>query len=130
MRRPDLKRVTFGVILGGFAIGCFTHAMDFWWFGWAPYRFGPPMLNAFWNALVLLDAGVIGLLALGWRRAGLLLALAVMLGDVAANSYAWHVIGLTEFAPALVAQAGFLGFLLGSAGSLWPRRRPPPATTV
>lgn len=121
MRRTGLERVALGVIVGGFAIGCFTHAMDFWWFGWAPYRFGPPVPNAFWNSLVVLDAAVIVLLARGRRRAGLVLACAVMLGDVAANSYAWGVLGLNEFAPALVAQTGFLGFLLGSTGFLWRR---------
>lgn len=125
MRRGAQERVALGVIVAGFAIGCFTHAMDFWWFGWAPYRFGPPVLNAFWNSLVLLDAVVIVLLVKGWRRAGLVLALAVMLGDVAANSYAWGRLGLSEFAPALVAQTGFLGFLLGSVGFLWRLAHPP-----
>lgn len=124
MRRGAQERVALGVIVGGFAIGCFTHAMDFWWFGWAPYRFGPPVANAFWNSLVVLDAAVIVLLARGRRRAGLVLACAVMLGDVAANSYAWGVLGLSAFAPALVAQTGFLGFLLGSVGFLWRRDRP------
>ena len=110
-----------GAIALGFATGMITHALDFWWFGWAPYLFGPPVLNLFWTALVGLDAAVLVLLALGWTRCALALAMAVMIGDVSANSYAWSVLGLGEFAPALVAQSGFLGLLLGSVGFLWPR---------
>lgn len=120
MTRP-IDRLLLGVIALGFAIGFITHALDFWWFGWAPYTFGPSALNLFWNALVALDAAVLVLLALGRRRWALGLGLAIMLGDVAANSYAWAGLGLTDFAPALVAQSGFLGLLLGSVGFLWPR---------
>jgi hypothetical protein len=122
-----MERVLLVVIGLCFAIGCIAHALDFWSFGWAPYNFGPPVLNAFWNSLVALDAAVIVLLVLGWRRSALSLGLAIMLCDVAANSYAWSGLGLREFAPALVAQSGFLGLLLGSVGFLWPRVavRPP-----
>ncbi|MEG3088136.1 hypothetical protein [Sphingomonas sp. PB4P5] len=120
MTRP-IEKILLGAIGLGFAIGCITHALDFWWFGWAPYAFGPPALNLFWNSLVLLDGAVIVLLVIGRRRWALGLALAIMLGDVAANSYAWAALGLIEFQPALVAQSGFLGLLLGSVGFLWPR---------
>jgi hypothetical protein len=125
-RRP-IERVLLAVIGLCFAIGCIAHALDFWSFGWAPYNFGPPLLNAFWNSLVVLDAAVIVLLALGRRRAALGVGLAIMLSDVAANSYAWSALGLREFAPALVAQSGFLGLLLGSIGFLWPFRAARPA---
>jgi hypothetical protein len=121
VNRP-IERVLLGVIGLGFAIGFVTHALDFWWFGWAPYAFGPPALNLFWNSLVALDAAVIVLLLLGQRRWALGLALAIMLGDVAANCYAWAGVGLIEFQPALMAQSGFLGLLLGAVGFLWPRR--------
>lgn len=123
MPRRPIERILLAVIGLGFAIGCTTHALDFWWFGWAPYTFGPPVLNAFWNTLVALDAAVVVLLVLRWRRAALGLALAIMLCDVAANSYAWSQLGLSEFAPSLVAQTGFLGLLLGSVGFLWPCKR-------
>jgi hypothetical protein len=35
-------------------------------------------LEAFWTALILLDAGVVALLLAGWRRSGLLAALIIM----------------------------------------------------
>ena len=122
----SIERILLGVIGLGFAIGFTTHALDFWWFGWAPYMFGPPALNLFWNSLVVLDASVVALLLLGLRRWGLGLGLAIMLGDVAANSYAWTGLGLVAFQPALVAQTGFLGLLLGSVGFLWPRTEAKP----
>ncbi|MEN2785855.1 hypothetical protein ACFOKI_10385 [Sphingomonas qilianensis] len=122
MARRPIERLLLAVIGLGFAIGCLTHALDFWWFGWAPYDFGPPLLNAFWNSLVALDAAVLLLLVLRRRRLALALALAIMLSDVAANSYAWAYLRMSAFEPALVAQSGFLGLLLGSIGFLWPHR--------
>lgn len=125
--RSRTDSVLLGVIGLGFAIGFITHALDFWWFGWAPYEFGPPLLNAFWNSLVALDAAVLVLLLIGWRRWALGLGLAIMLCDVAANSYAWRYLRLSAFEPALVAQTGFLGLLLGSIGYLWKVRAGKPA---
>lgn len=53
-------------------------------------------------------------------RAGLALAAIIMVCDVAANSYAFFVLGIEGFAVALPLQAAFLGFVLGSIGFLWP----------
>ena len=116
--------VAIGVIALGFAIGAMTHASDFWFYGWAPYRFGPPLLNGFWNALIVFDIAVLGLLISGWRRPALVLAVIVMLCDVAANFYAWRVLGLSDFALSLIPQAAFLGFLLGAVGFLWRWKGP------
>ena len=118
------RRIMLGAIGLGFGVGCFTHAVDFWTFGFAPYAFGPAVLNLFWNMLVALDAAVIVLLLAGRVRPALALGLAIMIGDVAANSYAWGALGLTNFAPPLVAQTGFLGYLIGSLPFLWPRGSP------
>lgn len=115
------ERFALAVLIAGFAFGAATHGLDFVRFGFAPYRFGPPALNLFWNALVLLDAAVVALLLFGWRRAGLMLGAGILMLDVAANSYAWAALGLDEFATAVPLQAAFLGFLLGAAGFLWPR---------
>ncbi|WP_019515833.1 hypothetical protein [Sphingomonas sp. Mn802worker] len=108
-----------GVIVAGFVWGTLTHAADWWRYGWWPYRFGPPMLNAFWNALVLLDAMTVVLLLRRDLRAGLMLAIVVMVADVAANSYAWRMLGVTAFEGAVPIQAAFLGYVVGAVPLLW-----------
>jgi len=118
-----------GVMVAGFAWGTLTHAADWWRFGWWPYRFGPPLPNAFWNALVLLDAVTLALLLRRDPRGGVAMAAAVMIADVAANGYAWQVLGFDRVAPAVAMQAAFLVFVLGAAPLLWVNvskaRRPP-----
>ncbi len=98
-----------------------SHSRDFWIMGWRPYRRGVLLLDAFWTALILLDALVVGFLLIGWRRSGLLAALAIMILDVAANSYALFGMGLVEFASALLMQTTFFGFVVGSIAFVWPK---------
>lgn len=38
-----------------------------------------------------------------------------MIADVAANTYAWHILHVDAFATAVPVQAAFLGYILGSA---------------
>ena len=113
-------RLALAVYLGGFGYGAVTHAADFVRFGWWPYQTGPAAFTLFWNMLVFLDAAVVALLLAGWRRAGLLLAVAVMVVDVAVNSYAVFAFDWTGFQSAVLVQAAFLGFILGSVAFLWP----------
>ncbi|WP_294192639.1 hypothetical protein [uncultured Sphingomonas sp.] len=110
------------VLIAGFAWGTLTHAVDWWQWGWWPYRFGPPLLNAFWNALVLLDAAAVALLLRRDSRGGVVLAAAVMIADVAANVYAWQVLSFERFAVGVAFQSAFLGYVLGAAPSLWRGR--------
>jgi hypothetical protein len=77
-------------------------------------------LKLFWTLLVLLDPTVIALLLFQRLRSGLLLALAIMLADVAANSYAAFALHFRGFSTALLLQTLFLGFVLGSISFLWP----------
>lgn len=77
------------------------------------------MPNAFWNALVLLDAVTVALLLRRDPRGGVAMAAAVMIADVAANVYAWQVMGFDWFAIGVVVQAAFLGFILGAAPLVW-----------
>jgi hypothetical protein len=99
----------------GFLFGSATHALDFVHFGWWPYRFGPPPLNIFWNALVVLDAAIAGLIFAGWRVAGLASASIVMIADVAANTYAWLGLGFDAFAISVPVQSAFLGLVLATS---------------
>jgi hypothetical protein len=91
--------------------------------GWTPYRLGPSFLRVFWTLLVILDPAVIALLTFGWRRTGLVAACSLMLADVAANSYAAFALHYQGFSLALPLQTLFLGFVLGSAGFLWPHSK-------
>lgn len=120
-------RLALAVYVACFAAGAYNHAMDFWRDGWRPYAWGPAPLELFWTSLLVLDALVVALILRGWRRAGLALASAVMITDVAANTYAWHALNLPAFATAVPLQAAFLGFVLGSAPFLWPERGSPGA---
>ena len=121
MDRRRIERAVVAVIVLAFAFGTVTHALDFLRFGWAPYRFGPPLLNLFWNALVALDAIIVGLFVARMRRSALVAALTVMVADVAANSYAWRWLDLPEFATSVPIQSAFLCLLVGAAPFLWPK---------
>ena len=114
------QRIALAVYVLCFAIGAVSHALDFIALGPRPYSWGPPLLETFWSSLVVLDPAAAGLLLFGKRRAGLALAAIIMVCDVAANSYAFFVLGIEGFTLALPLQAAFLGFLLGSIGFLWP----------
>jgi hypothetical protein len=114
------ERIALTIYILCFAEGTINHLLDFISGGWAPYHLGPSFLRVFWTLLVVLDPAVIALLISGWRRTGLLAACGLMLADVAANSYASFVLHYQGFAVALPLQTLFLGFVLGSAGFLWP----------
>ncbi len=105
-----------------FAGGGATHVMDIARGGFLPYRDMPPAINMFWTSLALFDFLAVLLL---WtrRRAGVALTVAIMLADVAVNSYAVYGLGIVfqSFAP-LQAQTWFLGFVLGAAGFVWEPR--------
>jgi hypothetical protein len=112
------RQLCWLVLLGGFAWGTFTHGSDFLRYGWAPYQHGTPPINLFWNALLFLDLTVFILLVTGIRKAGLLLALVVMIADVTINAYA-ATVKVAEFGPAVAIQAAFLGFIVGSMPMFW-----------
>lgn len=122
------QAAALAVYLAAFAVATFRHASDLLRFGWLPYDFAPQPLNAFWTSLTFLDPLVIVLLVTGHRRLGLILAAAVMVADVAVNCYAYYALGHQGFAPALLLQTAFFGFVLGSLPFLWPDRKPERAT--
>lgn len=100
-----------------------THVRDIAVGGMLPYHSVPLALNAFGTSLALLDFLAVGLL---WRRRNLGVALtaAIMLADVAINSYASYGmhIPFASFAP-LQAQTLFLGFVPGSCPLVWQRAK-------
>lgn len=127
MNRPANERrwretIALGVLIGGFSIGAFNHARDFLTLGWRPYSGVPLPLEAFWTSLLLLDLAAVALLSLGRRRAGLSLAMAIMIVDVSANAYASWFLKIPGLEVALLIQAAFLGFVVSSTILLWPAR--------
>jgi len=81
---PRWARITLGVYAGAFLVGTVSHLLDIALQGAQVYAAAPPVLRAFFVALVVLDPLVV-VLVLRRRRAGVLLALAVMVADVGAN---------------------------------------------
>ena len=119
--RGAAERIVLGGWIAGFAFGATMHAIDFVRMGPFPYTHGPPVANLFWDALLFVDLGLCALLLTGKRRLGLALGVALMVADVAVNIWASGGLG-GGFHVALLMQSGFLGFLLGSVGFLWPLR--------
>ena len=116
------RRAVWTVLLLGFGWGTFTHALDYFNLGWAPYRMATPGMNLFWNALVFLDLAVVALLLSPFRRTALVAATALMVADVGVNSYAAFGLGLSGFPLGVAFQSAFLGFILGSLPVMWPKR--------
>ena len=104
----------------GFLVGTTTHAMTLFSVGWMPQAQAPVWMNLYWTSLVLLDPLTVVLL---WtrRRWGVWLGIAVMVTDVAINSYATYGLGIFEFGSFLQLQSLFGGFVLGSAVPLLRR---------
>lgn len=102
-----------------------THGLDFLARGLRPYRLAPPLFEVFWSALVVLDALTVILLLSGRRKAGLALAVAIMLVDVGANSVVQYGGELVTLGWKLQLQSLFLGFLIGSVAYLWPKSDSP-----
>ena len=97
-----------------------NHARDIWQGGWLPYEAAPLPMNAYWTALAPLDLLAAGLL-LTRPKAGVAVALLIMVSDVAVNSYAHYGLGFRGWYGdlALQLQSTFLGFVVGAAPLVW-----------
>jgi hypothetical protein len=101
-----------------FLIGASTHALDILNGGWLPYDFAPLAFNIYWTALLPLDLFAALLLWL-YRRAGIVLALIIMVSDVAINSYVAFFVVENWPMVFLKLQAGFMLFVLATARKIW-----------
>ncbi|HEY0043441.1 MAG TPA: hypothetical protein VGB62_02720 [Allosphingosinicella sp.] len=99
-----------------FLIGTFTHTRTLLGYGWLPYDWVPMPVNIFWTLLTFADP-LAALLLLVRRNAGIVLGLAIMIADVAINT--WVAYGYQGLSGALQAQTLFLGFTLGSFRLIW-----------
>lgn len=116
--RITVERLILAVLVAGFAIGMLTHTLQLVNGGWVVFQAAHTWMNVYWTALTFLDP-LAAVLLLRSRRAGLALGLAIMVSDVAVNSYALYGLGLPFAFWALQSQTLFFGFLLGAAGFLW-----------
>lgn len=101
----------------GFLIGTATHVLDLLAGGFDTYAEFPTAVRLFWVSLTILDPITVVLLALR-RLAGVILALAVILVDIAVN---WTVFVTLAGFPlfAVVNQTLFAVVLLTTAPMLW-----------
>jgi hypothetical protein len=116
--RLAVERLVVGVLIVGFVIGTSTHMLQIVNRGWVVFAAAPIWMNVYWTSLTFLDPFAAFLL-LRARRAGLMLAVTIMLSDVAVNTYALYGLSLPFAVWALQLQTVFCGVLLGAAGFLW-----------
>ncbi|SEM73453.1 hypothetical protein SAMN04488077_107140 [Roseovarius tolerans] len=110
------ERFIIAIYVLCFAIGALSHGKDFIYYGWRPYKAAPLPIEVFWSSLIWIDILVVVVLLSRKRRLGVVLALSVMLADIAINSYATILLGFAILVGPLVLQSVFLGFILGSIG--------------
>jgi hypothetical protein len=83
---PTTRSLALAVLSICLVLGGAVHLFDIASGGMFPYRFAPLPVNVYWTSLAALDLLAAFLL---WRRIsiGLVLSVAIMLSDVAVNSY-------------------------------------------
>jgi hypothetical protein len=120
---PIEVKVTLAMYAICFLIGTSTHLIATWNGWWLPHH---PAINTYWSSLTVLDPLVVVLL-LRSPRSGLVLALAIMLSDVAINSIVTYFYldssGRYAVDYHVQLQTAFLGYVLGSTPFLWSRLR-------
>ena len=101
-----------------FLIGANSHFWDIAAFGWRGRPHMPDAFNIYWTSLLPLD--LLAAILIWWkRRAGVVLAMFIMLTDVAVNSYAIFVVGDRQIHASWILQSLFLIFVLLTAPLLW-----------
>jgi hypothetical protein len=119
--RPTATGIILGIWVLCFLIGTFTHTRTLLGHGWLPYDWVPLPVNIFWTLLTFADP-LAALLLLVRRNAGIVLGLAIMIADVAINTWVAYAEGFGGLSGALQAQTLFLGFTLGSFRLIWNAR--------
>ncbi len=114
---PRRSRAILILWVIGFLIGTATHILDLVEGGFETYAEFPTALRLFWVSLVVLDPITVVLLLLH-RRVGIVLALTVILADIAVN---WTVFVTVSGNPlfGVVNQTVFAAFLLATTPMLW-----------
>lgn len=113
----SLKTLCLVVYIVLFFIGGCVHLVHVVEDGWLPYNYVPQWINFYWTSLLFLDFAAVWLLLLH-RNFGLILALLIMLSDVAVNTHA-HGLNGGPIYWGYIVQTMFLGFIFGTIGFLW-----------
>lgn len=124
-RAPSNNGVTLvlAVWVAGFSVGTITHLIELLTQGFGVYGNVPVCVRVFWVSLTLIDPLIVIMLLLR-LRAGIWLAIVVMVADVAVNwTVALSIPGATG--PGLITQPLFLLFLLSTTPLLWRSFRTP-----
>jgi hypothetical protein len=117
-----IERITIGVLAAGFTIGTVTHTLHLFNLGWIVFDDAPVWMNVYWTALTVLDP-LAAVLLIYRRPIGLALGAAIILSDVAINSYALYGLALPLGFLSLQLQSLFCGFLIGAVGFLATRHQ-------
>lgn len=112
-----LRIAILAVWIAGFLIGTTTHVLDLMAGGLETYAEFPTALRLFWASLTIIDPITAAFLALR-RRAGIVLALIVILADITVNWTVFATIGGNPLF-GVVNQTVFAVILLTTAPILW-----------
>ena len=104
----------------GFAVGTVVHLSDILIYGLWPYTYAPTWMNVFWTSLAVLDPLVVMLL-IRRLRTGLVAGTLVMIADLAVNTYAGTLPGITGWSLTFALQLGFGAFVFATVWPLWKR---------
>ena len=121
MNRPAIQRTATGVLVADFLIGTTTHTLHLVNVGWIVFDAAPLWMNVYWATLTALDP-LAAVLLIFRRPVGLALGAAIIVSDIAINSYALYGLDLPFGFLSLQLQTLFGGFLLGAAGFLMIER--------
>ncbi len=111
-----------------FASGGFNHARDIYVNGWLPYDYVPLPINVFWTALLLLDF-LAAILIWTKPQVGASLGLAIMLSDVAINSWTVFIAEYSALTHSLALQFIFLIFVCLTFRQIF-RAKPAPLRSI
>lgn len=120
---PVAARVVVAVVVVVLLYGTGVHVVQLAVGGADPYPAAPSWLAAYYVSLVVLDP-LAAVLLLRRNRVGIVLAVAVLATDAAANGYANFILdqaaGFSVGRAAVVVVAGLAAALLASVRRLWP----------
>jgi hypothetical protein len=121
---PRAVKILFPVYALCFLFATWNHAVDLRNGGFLPYTYAPLPFNIYWTSLTLLDP-LAALLLFLLPYHGMVLAVLIMVSDIAVNLYATYVLfpgAMMPDAP-LLSQIAFGVFLFVTVPIAWKRLR-------
>jgi len=84
--RPKGIKIFFYIYMLGFLAGTVSHVLDIWHGGFMPYTSSPLPFNVYWSSLTFFDPLAI-ILLFYFPYAGMVMAVLIMVSDIAVNLY-------------------------------------------